>query len=41
MFYVGNFVCTLSTLTFPFELIPIMPVLREAYMASVNKVATT
>lgn len=38
MFYVGNFVRTLSTLTFPFELIPrIMPVPTDAYMASINK----
>jgi len=38
IFYVGNFVRTLSTLTFPFELIPrIMPVPTEAYMASINK----
>lgn len=38
IFIVGNFVRTLSTLTFPFELIPrILPVSREIYMRQINK----
>lgn len=38
VFVVGNFVRSLSTLTFPFELIPrIMPISREAYMGQINK----